>query len=148
MPQNRLDNTKQSMSSDDAGVMAAVAQQMQTSWEKKRKEKENTFFQEAKVELSKCVSTRTDKFAEAIEEMNGVYEKFVLDYASVEDNIRKLWAQLLEEQEKLLNLSEQKHRRLIETEKEREKGQVQGMAMAKKAMEDFNQLINLLNEFN
>lgn len=33
---------------------------------------------------------------------NSVYEKFILDYAGVEDEIRKIWVRLLEEQQVLL----------------------------------------------
>ncbi|PCH43038.1 hypothetical protein WOLCODRAFT_153090 [Wolfiporia cocos MD-104 SS10] len=133
--------------------MAAVAQQMQSTWEKKRKEKETKYFQEMKASLDHCVSsdrilTRTTEFREAGDEMNALYEKFVMDCATVEDEIRKLWEQLLSEQRKLLTLAEQKHKRVMESENERERGQVQGMAIAKRAIEDFNKLVTSLREID
>jgi len=132
------------MSSDDAGLMAVVAQEMQSSWEKKRKEKEGRFLQQAKSELDACISSTTAEFADAVTEIDGIYEKFVFDYAAVEDEIRQIWVQLLAEQQKLLRLAEQKYKSTAEHENEREKGQVQGMAIAKRAMEDFNRLIQSL----
>ncbi|KAF9813291.1 hypothetical protein IEO21_05675 [Rhodonia placenta] len=124
--------------------MTVVAQQMQNSWEKKRKDKEAKYFQEAQALLTKCIAQRTEEFTEAAEELDDKYEKFVLEYASVEDEIRNLWTQLLKEQQKLLLLAEQKHQGVRECEKERERGQVQGMAIAKKAMEDCSRLVTTL----
>ncbi|KZT05206.1 uncharacterized protein LAESUDRAFT_233519 [Laetiporus sulphureus 93-53] len=146
MPGRSSRNTlsQQSLSSDDANIVAAVAQQMHTSWEKKKKEKENKFARDAKSSLDRCVSNRATEYAEAMAEFNEVYEKFIMDYAAVEDEIRNLWVHLLREQQKLLVLAEQKHKRVVESEKVRERGQVQGMAMAKKAMEDYIQLANSL----
>ena len=76
------------------------------------------------------------------------------EYAVVEDEIRKLLLQLLREQQKICvcvlhyslsdrrrddcirqDLAEAKHKKMVESEKARERGHVQGMAVAKKAME-------------
>ncbi|KAI0759112.1 hypothetical protein C8Q74DRAFT_1301937 [Fomes fomentarius] len=130
--------------SDDAGIMAAVAAQMQSSWEKKRKDKETRYLQNAKEELDKCISGRLEEYITAIVELNGVYENFVIQYAQVEDQIRKLWLQLLQEQQKLLSLAEKKQESAVVNDKDREKGQVKGMAIAKKAVEDFGVLISSL----
>ncbi|GBE87138.1 hypothetical protein SCP_1003850 [Sparassis crispa] len=147
MPQRSAKESKlsqQSVSSDDAGLMAVVAQEMQTSWEKKRKEKEGRFLQLAKNELESRISATTDELASTVAEINGIYEKFVLEYASIDDDIRRIWVELLREQQRLLVLAQQKHKFMAERDKEREKGQVQGMAIAKRAMEDFNRLISSL----
>ncbi|EMD35078.1 hypothetical protein CERSUDRAFT_96991 [Gelatoporia subvermispora B] len=122
----------------------AVAQQMQASWEKKRKDREAKFLQAAKAEIDKCSSSRVDEFANAIAEMNNVYEKFVTDYTAVEDEIRKIWVEILGEQQALPTLAEKKHNTYIEHDKQRERGQVQGMAIAKKALEDYSRLISSL----
>lgn len=84
---------------------------------------------------------------------NDAYERFVLEYAQVDDQIRKLWLQLQQEQHKLLVslfisvgcangltvvaqlLSERKHKSMTDNDREREKGQVKGMAITKKAVE-------------
>jgi len=134
-----------SQSSDDAGIMAVVAKQMQSSWEKKRKEKEAKYFTEAQAVLSQYIESHREEYLEAIAEMTNVYEQFVQDYAGVEDEIRKLLLQLSREQQKMLNLAENKSRQMVESEKVRERGQVQGMATAKKAMEDFNRFASMLH---
>ncbi|OSD03657.1 hypothetical protein PYCCODRAFT_1434045 [Trametes coccinea BRFM310] len=138
--------TEQSLGSDDVGIMAAVAAQMQSSWEKKRKEKEAKFLQMAKADLDKCVTARLDEFNVAVAQLNGAYDKFVMEYAKADDKIRKLWLQLQHEQEKLLMFSEKKHKAMSDNDRERERGQVKGMAVTKKAVEDFGKLITSLEE--
>ncbi|KAH9916195.1 uncharacterized protein B0H18DRAFT_74566 [Fomitopsis serialis] len=145
----RTSNAKallESQSSDDSGIMAVVAKQMQSSWEKKRKEKETKYFAEAQAVLYQYIESHREEYLEAIAEMTTVYEKFVQDYAGVEVEIRKLLLQFSREQQKMLNLAENKSKQMVESEKVRERGQVQGMATAKKAMEDFNRFASMLNQ--
>ncbi|KAI0351600.1 hypothetical protein OH77DRAFT_1429422 [Trametes cingulata] len=147
MPSRRDDKlSQQSHSSDDAGIMAAVAAQMQTSWEKKRKEKETRFLKDAREEVDKCITVRLEEYSAAVADINAAYDRFVLEYAHVEDHIHKLWLQLQQEQNKLLMLSEKKHKTIVANDREREKGQVKGMAVAKKAVEDFGKLTASLEE--
>ncbi|TBU59875.1 hypothetical protein BD310DRAFT_923900 [Dichomitus squalens] len=131
---------------DDTGFMAAVAAQMQSSWEKKRREKESKFVRHAKEELDKCLLARIEEYTAAVTEINGAYDKFVFEYAQVEDHIRKLWLELQQEQQALLVTSEKRHKLAVEREGEREKGQVKGMAMAKKAVQDFSAVISSLED--
>ncbi|KAI1790598.1 hypothetical protein LXA43DRAFT_486213 [Ganoderma leucocontextum] len=131
---------------DDTGLMAAVATQMQTSWEKKRKEKETRFIHNAREDIDKCLADRNEEYAAATTELNRAYEKFVFDYAQVEDQIRKLWLQLVHDQEKLLDISNKRQKANETNDSEREKGQVKGMAIAKKAVEDFSVVISSLEQ--
>ncbi|OCH91325.1 hypothetical protein OBBRIDRAFT_792374 [Obba rivulosa] len=147
MPSKSVTQLSQQLaSSDDGAMMLAVAQQMQTSWEKKKREKEARFLQTTKAELDKCISGRIDEFANAVAEMNSIYEKFVTDYAAVEDEIRKIWVQILGEQQTIPTIADKKQTANIESDKQREREQVQGMAIAKKAMEDYNRLICSLEQ--
>ncbi|KAI0830188.1 hypothetical protein BC628DRAFT_984602 [Trametes gibbosa] len=147
MPKKTLDKTSpQSVGSDDAGIMAAVAAQMQTSWEKKRKEKESKFLQSARNDLDKCITGRLEEYRAAVTDMNAVYETFVLQYAQVDDHIRKLWLQLQHEHQTIQALAEKKNTAMVSNDLEREKGQVKGMAIAKKAVEDFGKLVGTLEE--
>ena len=87
---------------------------------------------------------------------NGAYEKFLFDYAQVEDQIRKLWVQLMHDQQTLLartyltmlylvqpnpsalfiqDISKERQKASQRNDSEREKGQVKGLAIAKKAVE-------------
>ncbi|KAI0656318.1 hypothetical protein C8Q70DRAFT_347109 [Cubamyces menziesii] len=147
MPGKKADKaSQQSHSSDDAGIMAVVAAQMQTSWEKKRKEKETKFLQSAKSDLDKCIASRLEEYNTAVAEINAAYDKFVLEYAQMDDHIRRLWLQLQQEQQKLLALSEKKNKTMSDNDRDRETGQVKGMAIAKKAVEDFGKLVASLEE--
>ncbi|KIM90329.1 hypothetical protein PILCRDRAFT_766095 [Piloderma croceum F 1598] len=129
--------SQQSMTSSDAGIMAAVAQQMQASKEKKKKEKTKKFFQLAERELDKCRygfdQTRTKLF-----------ESFVSSYATSEDDIRKLWVLIGEEQKLLLDLAIRQHTLATSQSLEIEKGQLAGMANVKRACEDFKTLVDEL----
>ena len=77
-----------------------------------------------------------------------------MEYAAAEDGIRVLWEQLLKAHQKFLvscsivcasgfglqncvcqTFSEKKHEIVVKGDKEREKGQVRGMATSKKAAE-------------
>ncbi|KAI0727790.1 hypothetical protein C8Q72DRAFT_838640 [Fomitopsis betulina] len=136
-----------SQSSDDTEYMPA------TSWEKQRKEKEMAYLNDAQNILDQCLESHREDILGAIADMNTTYEKFVQDYAVVEDKIRKLLLQLSRAAEdprmyfpmlaSQLDLAEAKHKKMVE--KLRERGHVQGMAVAKKAMEDFNRLANSLH---
>ncbi|KAI0727782.1 hypothetical protein C8Q72DRAFT_838585, partial [Fomitopsis betulina] len=134
-----------SQSSDDTDLMAVVAQKMQSSWEKQRKEKEMAYLNDAQNILDQCLESHREDFMGAVADMSTTYEKFVQDYAVVEDTIRKLLLQLSREQQKIRDLAEAKHKKMVESEKARESGHVQGLAVAKKAMEDFNRLANSLH---
>ncbi|KAJ8482558.1 hypothetical protein ONZ51_g5284 [Trametes cubensis] len=133
-------------SSPIAATMQVVAAQMQTSWEKKRKEKKTKFLQSAKSDLDKCIASRLEEYNTAVAEINAAYDKFVLEYAQMDDHIRRLWLQLQQEQQKLLALSEKKNKTMSDNDRERETGQVKGMAIAKKAVEDFGKLVASLEE--
>ncbi|KAF7795196.1 hypothetical protein EIP86_006345 [Pleurotus ostreatoroseus] len=103
--------------------------------QKKRKEGEEKFLLGARRELERCGAEHAEAFGDVVEEMQAVYDQFTLDYARAEDAIRAKWAQLLAVQTKCL-----------EADKAREKGQVRGMAAAKKAVEDFGTLVSSLTD--
>ncbi|CAL1702976.1 unnamed protein product [Somion occarium] len=133
-------SSQQSTSSDDNGIMAAVTQQMQATWEKKRKENEAKFLTLAKAELDRS-DEKADEFIEVTEKMDSIYARFLMDYASISDDIRRIMVALLDEHSSLLELARRKRKTIDEANRQREKGQVQGLAMTKKAVEDCNRLI-------
>ncbi|EPQ55784.1 hypothetical protein GLOTRDRAFT_138576 [Gloeophyllum trabeum ATCC 11539] len=137
--------SQQSGSSDDHGnMLAVVAQQMQVSWEKKKKDKEAKFLQVAKREVDKIVTQHADRFSNAVEEINTVYEQFVAEYAAAEDEIRALWTAIAKEQQAFIELAMEKKESGLHREKEREESQLDGMASCKRACEDLGSLITSL----
>ncbi|KAI0087617.1 hypothetical protein BDY19DRAFT_239358 [Irpex rosettiformis] len=132
--------------SDDSGLMLAVAKQVQSTLEKKRKDNEVKFLGSAKAELAKSASAEVEEFEDALEDMKKIFDDFVMQHAAAEDEIRVLWEQLLKAHQKFSTFSEKKHASVIKNEKEREKGQVLGMATSKKAVEDCHKLIMSLSD--
>ncbi|TDL16359.1 hypothetical protein BD410DRAFT_832128 [Rickenella mellea] len=130
-----------SQASSDDGMMAAIAQQMQVSMEKKKKEKEMKLLQAAKNEMNKLVDDKAAEFTECVAEMDGIYSDFQFAHASAEDDIRKLWIQILEEQKKLQALAIAKYKSNVEREKRREQDHIKAMTHARKACEDMQRLI-------
>ncbi|KZP24471.1 hypothetical protein FIBSPDRAFT_951222 [Athelia psychrophila] len=73
-----------------------------------------------------------------------LFEHFVASYASAEDDIRKIWVQIKEEQRALLNIAIQQHASSVSQSSEREKGQVKGLASVKRACDESQKLIEKL----
>lgn len=133
-----------SQDSDDNGIMELVAKQMQSSWEKKKKEKEQKFLELAQAELLRSGAMRADEFADAAQKMDSIYEQFVMEYAGVCDDIRRILTAMHDEQKKFLTIVQQQKYALAQSDKEREMGQVRGLAIAKKALTDYGRLIETL----
>ncbi|KAF7964392.1 hypothetical protein HWV62_8737, partial [Athelia sp. TMB] len=64
-----------------------------------------------------------------------LFENFVVSYASAEDDIRKIWVKIQEEQKTLLNIVARQHASAILQSSEREQGQLKGLANVKRACE-------------
>ncbi|KAH8115117.1 hypothetical protein DFH11DRAFT_1688705 [Phellopilus nigrolimitatus] len=134
-----------SQSSSDDGMMATIAQQMQVSMEKKKKEKEVKFLQTAQVELTRNLSEKAHDFADGVAEMDKIFSDFQDAYAANEDHIRKLWDAILKEQLRLQVLIEEKQTAVVEREKRREEEHIQALTHGRKACEEFQRLIDSLD---
>ncbi|KAI0078444.1 hypothetical protein K474DRAFT_1706496 [Panus rudis PR-1116 ss-1] len=124
--------------------MSTVAQQMQTTWEKKKRENETKFIEIAKTDLRYSGSASAKVFASEVQRMNAIYDDFLLEYAGICDEIRKTMVAISDENQAFLCMLQEKINKIAESDKEREKGQIQSMAMAKKAVEDATRLIESL----
>ncbi|EKM52634.1 uncharacterized protein PHACADRAFT_149462 [Phanerochaete carnosa HHB-10118-sp] len=123
-----------------------MAQQVQSSWEKKKGESEAKFLAAARAELGSCGKRGAAMFVRETEEMHAILEHFVSDYAALEDKIRGLWQRLLISQANSLESNRKLHVAALDMDQTREKGQVRGMAISKKAVEDCNKFILALSE--
>ncbi|KAL5478690.1 hypothetical protein ACEPAI_1967 [Sanghuangporus weigelae] len=135
-----------SQSSSDDGIMANIAQQMQTSMEKKKKEREVRFLQAAQSEFSRILSEKAHELQDGVAEIDKIYVGFQDAYVANEDNIRRLWTAIFEEQLKLHDLVDEKHGSTIEGEKRREKDHIQSLTHCRKACEESQRLIDLLEQ--
>ncbi|THH02314.1 hypothetical protein EW145_g6764 [Phellinidium pouzarii] len=139
----------QSGSSDD-GVMATIAQQMQASMEKKKREKEIKFLQATQAELSKTLSERAHEFSDGVAGIDKSFTNFQDAYAANEDHIRKLWDAILQEQLKLqVSIAPICRVAFVATtadrEKKREQEHIRALAHGRKACEEFQRLIDSLD---
>ncbi|KAF7969241.1 hypothetical protein HWV62_27448 [Athelia sp. TMB] len=141
---NEMPMSQGSMSSSDADLVAVVAQQMKAASEKKRKDKDKRFLQFAEKELNKTIVKKQEEFAKNAEEIADLFENFVVSYASAEDDIRKIWVKIQEEQKTLLNIVARLHTSAILQSSEREQGQLKGLANVKRACEDSQKLLEKL----
>ncbi|KAL4243938.1 hypothetical protein ABKN59_011318 [Abortiporus biennis] len=137
--------SQQSASSDDNGMMLAVAQKVQLKWDKKKKEAEDKFFASANTEINAITSHKVEEFSAAVGQMDALYEQFLMDYVTCNDEIRKLLVAILAEQQKFLEVAQRQHKRIAESDQRRGQGHVRGLAMAKKSVEDANLLIHSLS---
>lgn len=128
-------NEKQHSEGSDDNFAATMAQQVQSSWEKKKRENEARFLATAQKELDACGKQKATLFVREAEEMQAILDRFASDYAAVEDKIRGLWQELLVSQSRALESDKKRYAEAIEWDKDREKGQVRGMAISKKAVE-------------
>ncbi|KAF7965375.1 hypothetical protein HWV62_44097 [Athelia sp. TMB] len=160
---NEMPMSQGSMSSSDADLVAVVAQQMKgepvcglstrmaqlmrqnvAASEKKRKDKDKRFLQFAEKELNKTIVKKQEEFAKNTEEIADLFENFVVSYASAEDDIRKIWVKIQEEQKTLLHIVARQHASAILQSSEREQGQLKGLANVKRACEDSQKLLEKL----
>ncbi|GJE99373.1 tuberous sclerosis 2 protein-like protein [Phanerochaete sordida] len=148
MPRETKKKVKETQGSEgsDEGFAVTVAQQVQTSWEKKKRENEAKFLAAARAELDACGKEKTACFVKEANDMQVILDRFVSDYAAVEDRIRNLWQELLVAHAASLETSKKHHAAAVDMDQTREKGQVRGMAISKKAVEDCGKLIFSLSE--
>ncbi|PAV15579.1 hypothetical protein PNOK_0843700 [Pyrrhoderma noxium] len=139
-----IDSVGLSQSSSDDGIMATIAQQMQATMEKKKKEKETKFLHAAQSELSKLLSEKASSFSNNVNEINKIFSEFQDAYARNEDQIRKLLDAILKEQLNLQIIFDEKNKNSIDMEKRREKEHIQALTRGRKACEEFDRLVGSL----
>ncbi|EJD04877.1 uncharacterized protein FOMMEDRAFT_166633 [Fomitiporia mediterranea MF3/22] len=133
-----------SQSSSDDGLMATIAQQMQASMEKKKKEREAKLLQMAQTELSKVFAEKAHDFADGVKDIEKIYTNFKDTYATNEDHIRRLWEAILNEQAKFQSFIEEKQELTSERERHRETEHIQALAHCRKACEESQRLVQSL----
>ncbi|KAJ6579377.1 hypothetical protein B0H10DRAFT_1962914 [Mycena sp. CBHHK59/15] len=129
---------------NDARLQLAVAQQLMTSKEKKRKEMEKKFFQTARMQLTNDITQAGDEVMATVHATEQIYAKFILDYAASEDAIRALWSEIREEEQKLLDIAKKQRAVNDELGPATEKAQIASMAQVKEACYDCRKIIETL----
>ncbi|KAF8731510.1 hypothetical protein AX14_004759 [Amanita brunnescens Koide BX004] len=139
----------ESSSSSHQGMdndMILLAQQFAAAKEKRREEKEIKLLKTAEKQLDK----ELHKPVEAVETMKKnilrAYEKFVTDYATGEDKIRGLWAQLFEELEKINVIERALHEKHDKASVRHEEQEIGALSTIRSAYEEKTAIIQKLSE--
>ncbi|KAF9564135.1 hypothetical protein CPC08DRAFT_705482 [Agrocybe pediades] len=111
---------------------------------KKRSQKEQKFLQDAEKELKEANARTAQEIQDAVNEIEQVYKTFLLEYAACEDNIRKKWEEIQQEQEKLTKAVKERLRRDEEAVKVASSMHVEGLTKTKRSLKAFQETIDQL----
>ncbi|KAJ6462433.1 hypothetical protein C8R45DRAFT_1026771 [Mycena sanguinolenta] len=136
--------SQQSTGSDDHAIQLAIAQQVMASKEKKRKEHEKRFLQVAKNKLNAERIAAVEEFKNTVDVTGKVYEKFIFDYAAVDDHIRALWMEIKKEEQTLIDIAKKRRVKNRAQYLTTEKAQIGGMGQVREACRDARLTIGTL----
>ncbi|KAK1225109.1 hypothetical protein PQX77_011978 [Marasmius sp. AFHP31] len=101
-----LSQASQASSDDNTALEMALAEKYTASKEKKKRENQQKFLAASKKHLLKELTTPVEDLQATCQSVEEVVEAFVVNYATEEDNIRKIWCEIIEEERKLQSFIE------------------------------------------
>ncbi|KAJ8082833.1 hypothetical protein PM082_008690 [Marasmius tenuissimus] len=96
-----LSQASQASSDDNTALEMALAEKYTASKEKKKRENQQKFLAASKKHLLKELTTPVEDVQATCQSVEELVEAFVVNYATEEDNIRKIWCEIIEEERKL-----------------------------------------------
>ncbi|KAF9269677.1 hypothetical protein L218DRAFT_283396 [Marasmius fiardii PR-910] len=93
-----------SNSSDDhenAVLQKLLAEKLKASSEKKKKEHQKKFLGAIKKHIMKEITGSVEEFNATIQAIDELLQAFLVEHATQEDNIRKIWCEIVDEERKL-----------------------------------------------
>ncbi|KAF4594145.1 hypothetical protein EYR40_008948 [Pleurotus pulmonarius] len=111
---------------------------------KKKRDAEKKFLQAAKGKISSEITEVVNGLTTATKSIDEVYAKFMEDYITIEDQIRKKWTEIQKEQANVLSIVGKSMDRHVEEGDKIEDQHIDGMASMKEACENMVTLINSL----
>lgn len=121
---------------------ALIAQQVNAAREKRREEKESKFLKTTEHLLEHELDKPRKAFSSMVKEVAKAYSGFQSEYATCEDNIRKLWCQLSEEHGKLETLERAFHVKYECTGKEFEDSEIAGLSKMAASCEEVEAIVD------
>ncbi|KZS97636.1 hypothetical protein SISNIDRAFT_492983 [Sistotremastrum niveocremeum HHB9708] len=144
----RTESEDNEQSPDDDGLTQLLAQKLQNSRDKKIKEKHQKFLTSAKRELDDQLAVASKAFKECSDEINALYQKFQIDYASTEDEIRGLWCKIASEHQNFLGVAEELSQLSSSCEVTRDAQQLQALVTFRKGCTDSERLVLAFEDLN
>ncbi|KAK7441026.1 hypothetical protein VKT23_016807 [Stygiomarasmius scandens] len=122
-----------SVSSDDHALELAVAEQYFASREKKKKELQKKFLASGQKLVARELSSVSTEIQSTVQSVEEIQDAFLINYATEQDNIRRIWTEILEEHGKLQTLVQQRIEANQIAGEERKAASIQALTKAKEA---------------
>ncbi|KAK0485638.1 hypothetical protein IW261DRAFT_1559089 [Armillaria novae-zelandiae] len=97
-----------SQGSDDQMLQQALAERVFAAKEKKKKETEKKFLAAGQKYLLKEITNASASIQSTYQAVNEEFQRFTLEYASTEDEIRALWSSLHQDQQSIAKIAEKR----------------------------------------
>ncbi|THV01966.1 hypothetical protein K435DRAFT_963349 [Dendrothele bispora CBS 962.96] len=133
--------SQSSVSSDDHALELAVAEQYIASREKKKKELQKRFLASGQKLVAKELSTASAEMQSTVQSVEEIQEAFLINYATEQDNIRRIWTEIMEQHRKLQALVQQRIEANQVAGEECEVAQIQALSKMKEACEEVKNVI-------
>ncbi|KAF8345071.1 hypothetical protein F5887DRAFT_1074722 [Amanita rubescens] len=124
--------------------MMLIAQQLAAAKEKRREEKEVKLLKAAEKQLDQELARPVEAVRTMVKNVEKLYEKFLIDYATCEDKIRSLWVQLFEEHEKLHVIERALHEKHEKAATRHEGQEIEALSKIHTAHEEKKRIIDQL----
>lgn len=98
-----------SQGSDDQLLQQALAERVFAAKEKKKKETEKKFLAAGEKHLLKETTNVSACIQATYQAANEEFQRFTMEYASIDDEIRALWSLLHKEQRSIASITEKRH---------------------------------------
>ncbi|KAL0576038.1 hypothetical protein V5O48_005946 [Marasmius crinis-equi] len=134
-----------SSSDDNAALEAALAEQFMVSKEKKKKENQQRFLVAAKKHILKEIYSPVEELKATVQSVEELIQAFIINLASEEDNIRKIWCDILEEEQKLLSFVETCRTNNDVTRKTAEELHIKGLSKIQTVCSEYQGVIDFVN---
>ncbi|KAK0212999.1 hypothetical protein DFS33DRAFT_1377445 [Desarmillaria ectypa] len=117
--------------SDDKMLQQALAERVFATKEKKKKETERKFLAAGQKYLVKETTNASANIQSTYQVANEEFQRFTMEYASIEDEIRALWDRLRQEQHSLASIAEKRRTTLLASAKACEAKHIKAMGLVK-----------------
>ncbi|KAK0225757.1 hypothetical protein IW262DRAFT_709845 [Armillaria fumosa] len=122
-----------SQGSDDQMLQQALAERVFAAKEKKKKETEKKFLAAGQKHLLKETTNASASIQSTYQAVNEEFQRFTMEYASIEDEIRALWSSLHQEQQSIAKMAEKRRLALQASIQACEAKHIKTMGLVKEA---------------
>ncbi|KAF9051016.1 hypothetical protein BDZ89DRAFT_1125994 [Hymenopellis radicata] len=134
-----------SQGSDDHMLQQALAERVLAAKDKKKKETEKKFLAAAHKHLTKDTSEASDQLEALYQAAHDEYQKFIISYASVDDEIRSLWEAIRAEYNNLAALAQKRGKINVVSGQSCEAAHIKAIGKVREACIETERIVNIVN---